>query len=64
VEDLRQSVWTFIRDVLMDAEPAPGECLSGGSRAQMEAAAKAAGVSAPHAPSEHGGQGLAIEHCF
>ncbi|SEO56714.1 acyl-CoA dehydrogenase family protein [Trujillonella endophytica] len=62
VEDLRQRVRAFVRDVVIDAEPVPGDRLAAETRAELQAAAKAAGVFAPHAPREYGGQGLAIEH--
>jgi acyl-CoA dehydrogenase len=62
VEDLRARTHRFIRDVVMDAEPAPGEQLEAGVRAALQTEAREAGVFAPHVPREYGGQGLPIEH--
>ncbi|MFJ4840599.1 glucose 1-dehydrogenase [Streptomyces sp. NPDC088746] len=61
-EKLRQRTRRFIREVVVDAEPAPGERLDQTTRARLQAAAKDAGVFAPHVPKEYGGQGVPIEH--
>ncbi|QKW09866.1 acyl-CoA dehydrogenase family protein [Streptomyces sp. NA04227] len=52
----------FVREVVIDAEPAPGDRLHRATRERLQAAAKDAGVFAPHVPKEYGGQGLSIEH--
>ena len=62
IEDLRQRVHSFIRDVVIDAEPAPGERLGDEARDQLQTAAKAAGVFAPLVPREYGGQGTPLGH--
>ena len=62
IEDLRQRVHGFIRDIVIDAEPAPGERLDDKARDQMQTAAKAAGVFAPLVPREYGGQGTPLGH--
>nr|MCW2728401.1 Butyryl-CoA dehydrogenase [Aeromicrobium sp.] len=61
VEDLRIRTRAFIRDVVIPREPVPGERLSAAIRSELQEAAKAAGVFAPHVPTELGGQGLPIE---
>jgi acyl-CoA dehydrogenase len=60
-EDLRTRTRAFIRDTVIPAEPRPGERLAQATRDSLQAAAKEAGVFAPHAPAEYGGQGLPIE---
>ncbi|MFE5829237.1 acyl-CoA dehydrogenase family protein [Streptomyces sp. NPDC056508] len=62
VEELRERTRRFVRETVIGAEPAPGERLDPATRARLQAAAKEAGVFAPHVPKEYGGQGLAIEH--
>lgn len=62
VESLRNRTQDFIRSTVIPAEPPPGERLEQGARAELQAAAKAAGVFAPHVPSEYGGQGLDLPH--
>lgn len=62
VAELRERTRRFIREVVIDAEPAPGERLDQTTRDRLQAAAKDAGVFAPHAPKEYGGQGVRIEH--
>ncbi|WP_406729108.1 acyl-CoA dehydrogenase family protein [Streptomyces sp. GD-15H] len=62
VEELRERTRRFIRETVIDAEPVPGERLQGDTRVRLQAAAKEAGVFAPHVPTEYGGQGLPIEH--
>ena len=53
---------SFIREQVIPAEPPPGDALDETTRRELQAAAKVAGVFAPHAPTEFGGQGLSIEH--
>ena len=50
----------FIRTIVMPAEPAPGDRLGADALLELQAAAKAARVFAPHMPTEFGGQGLSI----
>ena len=61
VEDLRRRTRAFIRDVVVPAEPVPGEALAESERARLQQAAKDAGVFAPHVPVEYGGQGLPLQ---
>ena len=61
VEDLRIRTRAFIRDVVMPAEPAPGEPLTDPERSRLQQAAKDAGVFAPHVPAEYGGQGVPLQ---
>jgi len=61
VEDLRLRTRSFIRDVVMPAEPVPGEALAESERVRLQQAAKDAGVFAPHVPAEYGGQGLPLQ---
>ncbi|GAA1909496.1 acyl-CoA dehydrogenase family protein [Arthrobacter gandavensis] len=61
VEDLRLRTRAFIRDVVIPAEPVPGEALTESERARLQQAAKNAGVFAPHVPVEYGGQGLPLQ---
>lgn len=61
VEDLRLRTRAFIRDVVIPAEPVPGQALSDAERARLQQAAKDAGVFAPHVPVEYGGQGLPLQ---
>ncbi|AIY02764.1 hypothetical protein ART_3165 [Arthrobacter sp. PAMC 25486] len=62
VEELRQRTRAFIRDTVIPAEPRPGQALNLAVRRELQAAARDAGVFAPHVPVEFGGQGLAVEH--
>lgn len=62
VEALRARTRRFVRETVIDHEPVPGERLPQATREQLQAAAKEAGVFAPHVPRTYGGQGLAIEH--
>lgn len=62
VEDLRVRTRRFIREVVMEHEPLPGERMPQATRDKLQAAAKQAGVFAPHVPRRYGGQGLPIEH--
>jgi acyl-CoA dehydrogenase len=61
VEDLRLRTRAFIREVVIPEEPRLGERLHPSVRARLQAAAKDAGVFAPHVPVRLGGQGLSIE---
>ena len=61
VEDLRLRTRAFIRDVVIPAEPVPGQALSYSERDRLQQAAKNAGVFAPHVPVEYGGQGLPLQ---
>ncbi|GAA3733727.1 acyl-CoA dehydrogenase family protein [Leifsonia bigeumensis] len=62
VEELRLRTREFIRTTVIPNEPAPGERLNPAVRTELRAAAKAAGVFAPHVAKEFGGQGLDIAH--
>lgn len=62
IEDLRVRTRAFIRDVVIPAEPPPGERLAQNTRDRLQAAAKAVGVFAPHVPTAFGGQGVPIEY--
>jgi acyl-CoA dehydrogenase len=62
VEDLRVRTRRFIRETVIEHEPVPGERMPQATRDKLQAAAKEAGVFAPHVPREYGGQGLPIEH--
>ncbi|MGW5640967.1 acyl-CoA dehydrogenase family protein [Streptomyces sp. NPDC003832] len=62
VAELRERTRRFIREVVIDAEPAPGGRLEPATRVRLQAAAKEAGVFAPHVPKEYGGQGVPIGH--
>lgn len=61
VEDLRDRTRTFIRDVVVAHEPAPGERISDDTRMLLQDQARKAGVFAPHVPLEFGGQGVPLE---
>ncbi|MFJ7750200.1 acyl-CoA dehydrogenase family protein [Arthrobacter sp. NPDC097144] len=60
IEDLRLRTRDFIRSVVIPAEPAPGERLAESERTRLQAAAKDAGVFAPHVSREYGGQGVPL----
>ncbi len=62
VEELRLRTRAFIRGTVIPAEPRPGQALNLALRRELQAAARDAGVFAPHVPVEFGGQGLAVEH--
>ncbi|GHG97921.1 acyl-CoA dehydrogenase family protein [Streptomyces rubradiris] len=62
IAELRERTRRFIREVVIDAEPAPGGRLDQTTRDRLQAAAKEAGVFAPLVPTEYGGWGLPIEH--
>lgn len=59
-DDILLRTREFIRTVVMPAEPAPGQRLGAGVLVELQAAAKSAGVFAPHMPTAFGGQGLSI----
>ena len=61
VEDLRTRTRSFIRDVVIAVEPVPGQHLDPDVRADLQRQAVEAGVFAPHAPRQYGGQGLPIQ---
>ncbi|MCS5735168.1 acyl-CoA dehydrogenase family protein [Herbiconiux daphne] len=58
--DLLERTRAFIRDVVIPAEPEPGTSVDSAVLARLQAEARDAGVYAPHAPAEYGGQGLSI----
>lgn len=60
IEDLRLRTRRFIREEVIDREPAPGDRMSQQTRSELMAAAKAAGVFAPLVPTEYGGQGVPL----
>lgn len=62
VEALRVRTRDFIREIVIPAEPRPGVYLAEEVLSDLQAQAKAAGVFAPHVPTEWGGQGVPIEH--
>jgi len=61
VDDLRGRTRAFIREIVLPAEPAPGAPLDDATRDSLRAAAREAGVFAPHAPVEYGGGGIPID---
>ncbi|TGD10468.1 acyl-CoA dehydrogenase family protein [Brevibacterium sp. S111] len=61
VEQLRSRTRTFIHEVVIPAEPHPGDYLDEAVLAELKAKAKDAGVFAPHVPTEWGGQGVPTE---
>ncbi|MET4059922.1 acyl-CoA dehydrogenase [Arthrobacter sp. UYP6] len=61
IEDLRLRTRDFIRSVVIPAEPSPGQRLSEAERTRLQAAAKSAGVFAPHVSVEYGGQGVPLQ---
>ncbi|MGA1835390.1 acyl-CoA dehydrogenase family protein [Herbiconiux sp. 11R-BC] len=58
--DLLERTRAFIRDVVIPAEPEPGTTLDETVLERLRAAAREAGVFAPHGPRVYGGQGLSI----
>lgn len=60
LDALVHKVETFIREVVIPAEPAPGNNLEPRTRDELRAAAREAGVYAPHVPTEWGGLGLPL----
>jgi acyl-CoA dehydrogenase len=63
VEDLRVRIREFIRGTVIPAEPRPGQALNITVRRELANAAKAAGIYAPHMPTDLGGQGLRLSQC-
>ncbi|MDP3967566.1 MAG: acyl-CoA dehydrogenase family protein [Nocardioides sp.] len=59
---LRETTRRFVREVLLPAEPRPGDELAEEDRLALQAQARDAGVFAPHAPREHGGLGVPLQH--
>lgn len=62
VAELRERTRRFIREIVIDEEPTPGERLDQVTRDRLQAAAKDAGVFAPHVPKEYSGQGVPIAY--
>lgn len=60
-EELLDRTRRFIREVVIPAEPYPGGTLPDSERRRLMEKAKEAGVYAPHAGVEYGGQGLEID---
>ncbi len=60
LDELVERVEQFIHDVVIPREPTPGESLPEAVRAELQAAARSAGVFAPHVPQRWGGLGLPI----
>ena len=60
-DDLRSRTRSFIREVVLPAEPGPGEKLDDRTRDGLRAQARDAGVFAPHAPVAYGGLGIPID---
>jgi len=60
LDELRERTAAFVRDVVIGAEPRDvgAHGLDEGLRAELQAAARSAGVFAPHVPVELGGLGL------
>jgi len=61
LDDLRSRTRSFIRDVVLPAEPKPGPTLDAEALARLRAQARDAGVYAPHAPVAYGGLGIPID---
>jgi len=59
--DLRARTRSFIREVVLPAEPAPGVPLDDAALAVLRGRAREAGLYAPHAPVEYGGLGLPLD---
>lgn len=63
LQDLKDRTAAFVRDVVIPLEPrdaAPGHGPDDGLRAELQAAAKAAGLFAPHLGPDLGGLGLDV----
>lgn len=60
LDQLVERIQTFIRDIVIPAEPAPGDELSLEQRDALRVKAKEAGVFAPHVSEEFGGLGLPL----
>lgn len=61
VAALTGRVAEFVREVVIPAEPAPGDVLADDVRAELMSAARAAGVFAPQVSKEFGGGGLPLQ---
>lgn len=61
-EALRLRIRAFIREVVIPAEPRPGQSLQREERVALQEQAKAAGVFGPNVAKEYGGQGVPIQH--
>jgi acyl-CoA dehydrogenase len=59
---LRERTREFVREVVVPAEPRPGDRLAPETRAELQQAARDAGVFAPHVSARYGGQGVPIQH--
>lgn len=62
VEALRVKTREFVRAELIAYEPRPGDRLAPELRLHLQQKAKAAGVFAPHVPTQFGGQGVRLKH--
>lgn len=62
VTDLVTRTAAFVRDVVIPAEPAPGEQLGDEQRSRLQQRARDAGVFAPHVATRWGGRGLPIRY--
>lgn len=62
VAEARDRVREFVREVVIPEEPRPGDRLAPSRRTELQAAARAANVFAPHVPREYGGLGVPLEH--
>lgn len=60
LDGLVDRIRNFIGNTVIPAEPMPGEYLDLSTRDKLRAAAREAGVFAPHVPTEWGGLGLPI----
>src|SRR4051812_17272290 len=61
MSELAERTRAFVRDVCLPAEARHGgRELDAGLRAELQAAARAAGVFAPHVPAQYGGHGVGI----
>src|SRR3954465_1885414 len=61
MSELAERTRAFVRDVCLPAEARHGgRELDAGLRAELQGAARAAGVFAPHVPAQYGGHGLDI----
>lgn len=62
VEQLRANTRAFIDEVVIPAEPAPGQVLVPEIRRKLQQEAREAAVFAPHVPAQFGGHGLPIRY--
>lgn len=61
LNDLVQRTRRFIREVVIPAEPRPGERLDQATRLGLQEAAREAGIFSPHAEQRFGGLGLPVD---